>query len=165
MCSPFSRRCHPLVVGAAGRDFFAVFVPGVDPAALSAGEGVASGSQDFAHIALGEGVQFFALGSTGVVPSALLEDVERLGIGNDLALAGAEGVDLLAVFVIDVVPRAFGLDVTDFLGIQACDGHEHDEGKKNPFHNDMSLFDEVCEHCKGIKSFARYTQMMLKLSF
>ncbi len=90
--------------GVAGVEFFAVFAPGVYPVTLAAGEVVAGGRENFAHVAGPEGVQFLALGIAGVVPSTFLEDVEVLAVGDHFALAGADGVHLLAVFVIDVVP-------------------------------------------------------------
>ena len=64
----------------------------------------------------------------------MLEDVEGVAVGDDFALAGADGVDLLAVFVIDVVPRAGGLDIADFLGLHGSKCHEHDEGDEDSFH-------------------------------
>ena len=101
--------------GGTGGEFAAVFVPGIDPAALAAGEGVASGGEDVADIADGEGVQFLTLGVAGVVPAAVLEDVERVAVGDHLALGGGDGVDLLAFLVIDVMPGACGLDIADAL--------------------------------------------------
>ena len=44
------------MAGAAGGDFLAVFVPGVNPTALAAGEGITRGIEDLAHIAHAEGV-------------------------------------------------------------------------------------------------------------
>ena len=121
--------------GAAGSDFLAFFVPGVNPAALPAGEGVAGGREDVAHVADSEGMQFLALGVAGVVPAAVLEDVERLAVGNNFALGSAESVNLLAVLVIDVVPRAGGLDITDSLGLHGVGSHEHGEDNKDSSHN------------------------------
>ena len=93
-----------LVIGAAGVQLLAVLVPGVDPAALAAGESVARGAQDVTDFAYREGVQFLALGIAGIVPAAVLDDVERLAVGYHLALTGAEGINFLAVLVIDIVP-------------------------------------------------------------
>ena len=120
--------------GGAGGEFATVFVPGVDPAALAAGEGVASGSEDVADVADGEGVQFLTLGVAGVVPAAVLEDVERVTVGDHLALGGGNGVDLLTFLVIDVMPRACGLDIADALCLQGCERREHDEGDEDSFH-------------------------------
>ena len=64
------------MAGAAGGDFLAVFVPGVNPTALAAGEGVAGCRQDFAHVAYRKGVQFLALSIVGIVPAAVLDDIE-----------------------------------------------------------------------------------------
>ena len=93
-----------LVLAVTGRKFFPVFVPGINPVALAAGEGVAGGVEHLAHIAYREGMQFLALGVTGVIPRSVLDDVERVAVGHHFALAGAEGVHLLAVLVIDIVP-------------------------------------------------------------
>ena len=47
--------------GGAGREFFAGFGPGVDPAALAAGESVAGGCEDVADVGDREGVDAVAL--------------------------------------------------------------------------------------------------------
>ena len=91
-------------VGAAGGYLLAVFVPGVYPFSLAAGKGVASGCEYLAHAGNREGVQTFAFGSAGVVPTAVLDDEEGFAIGHHLSLAGAECVHFLAFLVIDVMP-------------------------------------------------------------
>ena len=142
----FKGNCRPVrSSSAAGGDFLAVFVPGVDPVALTAGEGVAGGIEHLAHVTHREGVQFLALGVAGVVPRTVLENVERVAVGHHLALAGAEGVHLLAVLVVDVVPGSLGLDVADFLGLDGREGHQHHEDNENSFHNDICLFDDFHE--------------------
>ena len=125
----------PLIVAGTCSEFLAVFVPGVDPAALSACKGVASGREHLAHIAHREGVQFLAFGTKGVVPAAVLDDVERLAVSDHFTLRGAECVNFLAILVIDVVPRAGGLNIADFLRLQACSGYDGDEDEENMFHN------------------------------
>ena len=120
--------------GGAGGEFAPVFVPGVDPASLAAGEGVASYGEDVADIADGEGVQFLPLGVAGVVPTAVLEDVECVAVGDHFALGGGDGVYLLAFLVIDVMPGACGLDIADALCPHGCECHEHDEDNEDSFH-------------------------------
>ena len=125
------------VSGAAGGEFLAVLVPGVDPAALTACEGVARSSQHLAHAAHRERVQPLALGRIGIVPTAMFNDVERLAVGYHVALTCAESIYFLAILVIDVMPRTGSLDVADLLGLHGGECHEHDEENKNSFHNDM----------------------------
>ena len=92
------------LLSGAGGEFFAVFIPGVNPGSPAAREGVAGGGKHLAHVACREGVELFPLGGASVIPTAFLQDVKRVAIGHHLALAGADGVHFLAILVIDMVP-------------------------------------------------------------
>lgn len=94
-------------------------------------------------------MQAFTLGIICVIPASMLDDVERVAVGDHFALCGAESVDLLAFLVIDVMPGTSGLDITDFMGLQASDCHERNDDEENPFHDVGILFDKFDDFFLG----------------
>ncbi len=96
-------------------DFLAVFVPGEDPVAMTGGEGLARDGNDLAYGAAAESLEFLALAVVEIVPVLGLEDDELRAVAGQLTEIAAQGTRLLAVLVVDVIPRVLGLYVTDVL--------------------------------------------------
>ena len=104
-----------LLLLVSGADFLSILAPGIDPGAQLGGEGVAGDGQDLAGRAFAQGLDFISLGIIDVDPRAVLHDKDRGAIAFQLPNVSAEGLDLLAVLIIDVVPALGGLDIADAL--------------------------------------------------
>ena len=59
----------------------------------------------------------------------LFNDIERRTVTLQLALTGTEGLDLLAVLIIDVIPCLCRLYIADGLRPQASDREDKDNEK------------------------------------
>ena len=120
-----------LVLGAAGGEFLAVFAPGIDPYAVTAGEGVACGREDITDCCSAECMQSLAAYIVcDVECRTLFNDIERRAVTLQLALTGAESLDLFAVLIIDIIPCLCRLDIADGLSPQASEREDKDNEKQ-----------------------------------
>ena len=120
-----------LVLGAAGCELLAVFSPGVDPYAVTAGEGVACDREDFTDRCSAKGMKSLAAHIVcDVERRTLFDDIERRAVTLQLALAGAERLDLSAVLIIDIIPCLCRLYIADGLRPQASDREDKDNEKQ-----------------------------------
>ena len=119
-----------LFLGAAGGEFLAVFGPGIDPYTVTAGEGVACGRENFTDWGSAKGMKSLAVYIVcDVERRTLFDDIERRAVTLQLALTGAEGLDLLAVLIIDVIPCLCRFYIADGLRPQAS-GRENKDNEK-----------------------------------
>ena len=120
-----------LVLGGTGGDFLAVFAPGIDPYAVTAGEGVACDREDFTDGCSAKGMQSLAAHIVGDVERrTLFNDIECGAVTLQLALAGAEGLDLPAVLIIDIIPCLCRFYIADGLSAQTSDREDKDNEKQ-----------------------------------
>ena len=104
-----------LLLLVSGADLLSVLAPGIDPRAQLGGEGVASDGQDLAGGAFTHGLDFIPFGIIDVNPRTVLHNKDGGAEPFQLPDSGTEGLDFLAILVIDVVPAFGGLDIADAL--------------------------------------------------
>ena len=129
-----------------------VLAPGVDPCPLLTGEGISSDSQNLTNRRCTPCMEPFAFHVIGDIESSpLLNYIKGGAVAFQFALTGTDGLYLLAILVVDVVPVFRCLNRGNTLATDTHDREQHDEYGEYNLHFGSSKI-MVSNYNQGVSS-------------
>ena len=96
-----------------------VLAPSVNPSTLTTSECISGDSKELTNRGCTPCMKSLSVDIIGHIESrSLFDDVERTAIPLQLTLTGADGLDLFAVLIVDIVPVLRCLNMADALCLQ-----------------------------------------------